>query len=154
MDTKDKAKIFAEFLGWQKDEDGNFVLPSDLFANSKSKMRLSENCRHEYFYEFHKNWNWLMLVIEKIKTSSFDFTKTETYKYSKELQELKGIEMINFMVYYEPNEGWRSKAFMNITNICIITRSHHYEKQIICAYNLCFDFLMMCKRNNVNIVEK
>ena len=61
MNSTETNKKFAEFLGWQLNEKGQYKTP---FGNIE-----------DYLHSFHNDWNWVMLlvvVIESLDDGSFD----------------------------------------------------------------------------------
>ena len=54
MNTTEKNKLIAEFIGWKEQED-------DFMFNPKTSGSI-----YVKSLLFHKDWNWLMQVVEKI----------------------------------------------------------------------------------------
>lgn len=140
----------AEFLEWKITDVGNYnyLLPAKLAHNNYSGTLVTDTN-----LVFHKNWNWLIYAVEKIKSNMFDFSSTETYKKSKELQELNGKDFINFIVEYEPNQGWFFQINMKITNIPIIPRSVHYETHLECMFEACGHFAVTFLLSNIKVAS-
>ena len=55
MNTMQKNKLIAEFMGFELNDKDQYYVPN-------------LGSFEDYLLQFHNNWNWLMKVVEKIET--------------------------------------------------------------------------------------
>ena len=84
------SALIADFLGWEKYEDGTTYKFPNLYPNHNIDDKENTGWVSEQISnaEFHTRWDWLMPVVEKIEK---EFT-VKIIRYSDELSNVCEIE--------------------------------------------------------------
>jgi hypothetical protein len=137
---KSSETKLAEFLNWERQNAGKFILPDELLKDSiYAELRTDEEL------EFKTNHNWLNLVVDKIETTLLDVTKLPEYRNNKNLKE-KNITKLRGVIYlfYDDStifNGFTYHIELSRGYIVVATSNHRFKKRIDCMFEACVKFV-------------